>query len=283
MGHALLSQDGLATLCLGIVVLAVLIAVGWPLTAESKGRIVLIAGVAVIPYALRTAWKIPAVRLALYKHYYRWRGPTFEVQAGGTLQAIAVADESALLDRGLATARKVYTTAKADVRLANRAVIKAGRSRTIRLDVPQDWVEEEDGADGTDGYESESKGHRIISFHTWGYDGKVSRIEEVLENEIAPFFDELITAVDAAKDGRNFWLTITMRGTNPFLAFYLQDVPRAEVHNFQLDLTDVIAGDAVHIAIRKDGFRVAANNPRGLVGSAKTYLSTPALAHRNGD
>ena len=34
------------------------------------------------------------------KYYYRWRGPTFEVQAGGTLQAIAVTNlgEKASLD-----------------------------------------------------------------------------------------------------------------------------------------------------------------------------------------
>ena len=241
-------------------------------------HIFLIAVAPTIPEAVRAGWKIPAIRLFATKLYHRVGGPTYEVQAGGTIWTTTPESEGELLRLGLSTAKKVYTNAKVETALTNRVIIKADRSRTIRIDLPQDFDDDDEHMDSDEG----TGGHdREVMFQLWGYSGKATGIETMLEREIAPFFDQMIAVMQEGHTPGNFWLRIHMEGKNPFLQFYLRDVPDAEVGKFQLDLTDVFAGDSIRVAIGEDSFRLSANNPRGLVNSAKSYLSTPALAHRD--
>ena len=253
--------------------------IAWPMAKDSIWRLFLIAAVPAIPETIRAVWQIPTIRLYAHRFWARVSGPTYEVQAGGVIRSTSLEDEKELLDLGLSTAKKVYASAKVETRLTNRLVIKAGQSRTIRVDLPQGFDQDDEHM----GSDEEQCNDREIAFQMWGYDGKATRIEYLLAKEIAPFFDNVIAAMKAKNDSRNFWLTISMEGKNPFLKYYLRDVPNAEVDKFQLDLTDVLAGDSVKVAIREDSFRFAANNPWGLVNSARTYLSTPALAHRDSD
>ena len=239
----------------------------------------LIAVVPVIPGAITAIWKIPAIRLFLHRLYYRINGPTYEIQAGGTIRSRLSDSEQKLLTLGLLTAKKVYATASVEAILSNRVMIKADRSRTIRLDLPLEFDDSDDDEQANAPVDDDHG--RTVEFQLWGYDGKAARIEALLEKEIGPFINHLITEMQAKNDSRNLWLRISRQGKNPFLQFYLRDVPNAQVNNFQLDLTDVFAGDLVSVVIREDGFRIAAKTPLGLVNSAKSYLSTPALSHRD--
>ena len=156
---------------------------------------------------------------------------------------------------------------------ANRIVIKAGRSRTIVIDVQDDVLGEPDCDDG-DGEQ------QLVEFSLRGYDAGVTHTQEMLDEEIEPFIDALVDAVQDGIKSQNFSVAIGMNSPNPFLNFYLKDVPTASVKDFRLDLNDMYAGDPVRVVVRQDGLHVAARKPSSLVKSTKAYLVTPALSHR---
>lgn len=267
----LFTPDIFASLFIAAILIAVVAFVAWPLADQSIWRLFLIAAAPAIPELARVALKVPAVRLLVHRVAHRLSGPVYEVQAGGMIWTTSSDSEATLLDRGLTIAKKVYSNAKVETSLTNRVMIKAGRSRTVRIDLPQEL---QHGC-------GEEENDRRVEFLLWGYDGKATRIEKLLEKEIAPFIDELTKAMQNGGESRNFWLRIHTQGQNPFLQFYLRDVPDAEVSNFQLELTDIFAGDLIKVSVQQDGFRVTATTPFGLASSAKAYLATPALSHRH--
>ena len=278
--RALLSAEVLSNFGFAVAWFSIVAFIAYPLADKSLSRVVLLGVISVTPLMFRTVMRVPFVRLWLHQLRYRFLGPTYQIQAGATFQTTFPGNDKDLLVVGLKTARKVYDKTEVDSFLSNRLIISGSTSRTIRLDVFQAEEDEFEEAGLFDAFDAEEvEQTRTVEASLRGYQAKSSQIVEMVEGEIVPFFDHLSTAMNANIEGRNFWLRITLPSRNPFLQFYLKDVPDADVSKFQLEFTQVMAGDKVRVAIQKDGFGIDSFNPRPLGKTVRTYLSTPALAH----
>lgn len=274
--RSLLSKEVLVGIFVIFAWLAAAMVIAYPLADKSVVRSLLMVAMSLSAMIYGVVKTSPRLRFYFHKLRYRLFGPTYQVRAGGTFRAGLTGSESTLLTVGLRTAEKVYRTARTESSLTNRIVISA-HSRTIRLDLPQELEDgDEDGLDDI----GESLGfNKLVEVTLWGYEANSTRIADLVENEIVPFFDNLREAMEAEAEGRNFWLKITLPGRNPFLQFYLRDVPDADVSKFQLEFTQDIAGDKARVAILKEGFSVSAFTPRPFARLIRAYLSTPALAN----
>ena len=259
--------------CVAVVFIA------YPLADKSLTRVILMGAMSLSTMIYGVAKTSPSLRFHFHKLRYRLFGPTYQVRAGGTFRTAIFENDSTLLMTGLQTAQKVYGTARAESTLTNRIVIGGANSRTIRLDVSQEF-DDDDGYDLDDVLADEdAKVRRLIKVELWGYEANSTRVAKLVENEIVPFFDNLSDTMQAETKGRNFWLNITLPSRNPFLQFYLRDVPDANVSQFQLEFTQDMAGDRARVAIHKEGFSISAFTPRPFARLVSTYLSTPALAN----
>ena len=256
-----------------------LVFIAYPLADKSLTRVILMGAMSLSTMLYGVAKTSPLLRFHYHKLRYRLRGPTYQVRAGGTFRTAIFESNSTLLMTGLQTAQKVYGAARAESTLTNRIVIGGANSRTIRLDVSQEF-DDDDEYDPDDMLADEdAKVCRLVEVELWGYEANSTRVAKLVENEIVPFFDNLADSMQAEAKGRNFWLKITLPNRNPFLQFYLRDVPDANVSEFQLEFTQDMAGDSARVAIQKEGFSISAFTPRPFARLVRTYLSTPALAN----
>ena len=272
----LLSPDVALALGSGLLLFGTIILIGWIVNDGTPASRIILSAIASIAWtAIMAVFRIPAVRILLYELRYLVSGPTYEIEAGGAIKSGSSLKEQELLDLGWVATKKIYTNAMPQAGPTNRMVIKANRSQTIRIDIPAEdgecllgWGEDDDAG-------------RVVEFFLWGYGGKAKQVKAALDKEICPFITRLTAELQAGHEGQNFWVRITTQGENPFLRFYLRDVPSAEVSSFQLHLTDKFAEGAVSVAIQENGLRIAANAPDALANSVRSYLSSPALAHRD--
>ena len=276
--------DALIPLFVGLAAAAFIALLAWFIVDGTLSRLWLMG---VAPNALTlgsSLLKVAVVRRRVHKWWYNFIGIDYSVEAGGILRVPLTAGEKGVLDCALRAAKKVFGTASVETRLTNRLIIKAG-TWTARIDVPQPLLPEgeDEGDADADEDEDDHEATREVSFQLWGYNGKETRIAAKLDQQVAPFIRDLAENMKALPDTRSFWLRIRMAGKNPFLGFYLRDVPGSKVGQFHLDLTDSIAGNTVHVFIRDDGFRVSSEDPSALVAATRSYLSTPAFAHSDGN
>lgn len=270
----LLSPDVVLSLLSGLMLFGTIILIGHVVNdGTPASRIVLSAAASVAWTTVMMILRIPGVRAYLYQLYYRVSSPTYQIEAGGAVRSGPSIEERALIDLGLVATKKIYGDAIPQLTATSRIIIKVKPPRTIRIDVPpEDQQPEDDWAEDIG---------RLVEFQLWGFGGKANQVKATLDKEICPFIMRLTEELRAGHEGRNYWVRITTQGKNPFLKFYLRDVPNADVGNFQLDLTDNFAGSQVYVAIQEHGLRIAADAPDALANSVRSYLSSPALAHRD--
>ena len=280
---SLLSLEVLVSVVFILVWSGVALFIAYPLADKSLVRSLLMIAMSLLAMIYGVVKTSPTLRLLYQKLRYRLLGPTYQVRAGGTFRATMSENDSALLKVGLDTARKVFVTAKAESTLANRMLILGANSRTIKFDLPQEFDETDADGLGDALADEDTRVSRLVEVELWGYEANSTRVADLVEREIVPFFDNLGDNMRAETKGRNFWLQITLPGRNPFLQFYLRDVPDADVSLFQLEFTRNMAGDQAKVGIRKEGFSISAFSPRPFVRLVRDYLSTPALAHSDRD
>ena len=97
----------------------------------------------------------------------------------------------------------------------------------------------------------------------------------MLRGEVAPLLERFDK--EMAKQGirPNFSLRAEIGGENPFLMFYLRDVPSANVSKFQLRLTGGEHGNLAYVNVAANSIDVSARTPSTLVESASRYLAFP--------
>ena len=210
------------------------------------------------------------LRLLVYRRYYRFAGPRCTMQVLGNIPT-RPDEESDLLQSVHAIARRWNPAAHPIMSLANRTVIEAG-PRTLTVDVLTEYSEEDDD-------EECPVPDRRIELAVHGYEGTLSQMDSLVSGQVAGLLEQLVTDMSRPGAVPNFTLKVQIQGTNPFMAFYLRDVPVSAISNFQLSVTEDLYGASAALRVTASSVDVATRSPVALTQAAKRYLATPALAH----
>ena len=269
---------------------AFIILVVWPLVQDDEWRLVIWATSSILQAILTFAWSTIAsrFRVPVYRWYYRVFGPRCDVRVSATMQVNPYHSNKQLMDTALDLARKWNGEAHERVRIPRRSVILAGH-RTLTVEVEGREPDEGSFHGPTEGigYVLESveadtlPESRIVRVNLTGYAGTLTRMESILQKEVSYLLESLTSQMSYDHDGLMFTLEARLEGTNPFLGFYLRDVPMARSNEFTLDINESTHGNLVHVKLRNDYINVGARSSATLVESARHYLATPALANRN--
>lgn len=225
--------------------------------------------VAVLPFLWCT--NTPA-RIWVYRYYYKLWGPTAEVSVFGIIPLNPEIDQTGALNTISAISKDWRRDAHVDARLENRIVIGAG-PRTLTATVRV--------SNHSDDEETREDVEHHIAFELRGYETKVTRIDQLLQDETGALLDKIATSFSfpSQRLSSSFSLNITIAGRNPFLGFYLRDVPVEKIHTFQVILHEQRQGDDVSVQVGMDGLSIQARNARALISSARRYLASPTWAH----
>ena len=221
---------------------------------------------------------MPKLRLHLYRFYYLVFGPRCDVQVLGTVFVEPTLCSEDVLNQVLSVAKEWRPDAKETLRVTNRSVIQAGpRTLTVTIPTPSPMMVEESEVVQEDAPLPEQE----VNLDLRGYDTKLTQMDSLLHREVQALLERFTAIV--CKPGRqaNFSLRLRVNGTNPFLAFYLREVPTGHVDQFQLRLTENEFGSLVDVTVTANQLSVAAHSPSALVSSTRRYLATPALANLN--
>ncbi len=181
--------------------------------------------------------------------------------------------ESTLLQQALSIAKKWNPGAHPIMSVANRTIIEAG-PRTLTVDVVTQYPDEE-------AEEECQEPERRIRLVLHGYEGALSRIDSLVDGEVAGLLEQFASKMGRRDTSPSFTLKVQIQGTNPFMAFYLRDVPVGTINNFSLSLTENLSGGSAALRVTASSVDVSARSAIDLARSAKRYLATPALAHVN--
>ena len=272
------SPDVIIPLLFGLLLSLLILLVFWSVGEEPVWRSIVIALVPLVPGAISACWRVNYIRQPLFKLWYRLRGPNYEVQARGTVWVQSSWSNEKLLDAAFSVAKNWRTDSKVELRISERIVIQSG-PRTLSVDVPQQFDcndSEEEVAN-----KEQSQQDKVVHFHLRGYDSKFSRIDFLLNSEIGPLLEQLSGQMRPQGNSENYSLEVRMGNVNPFLQFYLRDVPGVQVDLFQLRLTDLDAGNKVHVNVEANRLTVSTRSPGALVRAARRYLANPALSNHN--
>ena len=210
------------------------------------------------------------LRLRVYRWYYRFAGPRCSLQVLANIPT-SPDEEPDLLQMVLTTAVRWNPAARLIMSVANSTVIEAG-PRTLTADVLTEYGDEEE-----DGECPEPDRRIRLALH--GYEDTLSRMDSVVSEEISGLLEQLVTGLCRPGATPNFTLKVQIQGTNPFMAFYLRDVPAGAINTFQLNLTENLYGASTALRVTASSVDVATRSPVALTRAAKRYLATPALAH----
>ena len=223
------------------------------------------------------------IRLWGYRRYYRIFGPRCVISLSGVVPTCPDV-ESALLDKALGIAGRWRPGARSLLRNANRVVIEADY-KTLTVDVLPDDVDESEefdefeDDDGLDAPGIEPQQYSRIHFQLRGYAGPLTRMDSLVSSEIASLMSQLLRGMGSSSGTPNFALRAEVAGVNPFMTFYLRDVPADRIKEFRLNITEERHGSRVVTTVMSSSIGVSAHDPVALVQAAKSYLASPALAH----
>ena len=268
-----------------IATAVVVFVLGWP-TKETYGwRTFLFMALPAAHTCFSIYWLMggSSWRLRAFRVYYRFFGPRCHIQVLGIIQLDPSYDDAKLLKGILSVAKAWDPDAKETLHISNRSVIQAG-ARTLTVDSVNDDIDDDYG-EGWNGEDLEEGGSessfRQAHIDLRGYEGTLTRMEALLRGEVVSLLDRLDRELSRQQTRPNFSLMAHIKGANPFLLFYLRDVPSADVSEFRLQLTKREHGNPVSVTVTADSVIVAAQTPSALVESASRYLAAPALSARS--
>ena len=227
-----------------------------------------------------TSWWASRQRLRLwgYQRYYRFFGPSCTVRIVGRFQVDASLSDDVLLDEVYSLAKQLNSGARVDLNNNNRSVIRVG-AQVLTTTVTTAYVQEYCDWDGL-GLDEEAEVEKSVSFDLGGYEGAIASLDDALRKRALPLLSRLNSEIKKQGTLANLSLVAQINGANPFLTFYLRDVPSSRVEGFHLKLETKKNGHIEMLEVTADTITVAARTPDALVESARGYLASPALAYR---
>ena len=176
-----------------------------------------------------------------------------------------------MLDRIKDIVRLWRDDAQMEAVLDNRVVMSAG-PRTITVTIMPSYSE-------GDFHASEEMDSLVLSFELRGYETKVGMVDDLLDTEIALLVDDLVSQPLANNRSPKLSLNLNINGRNPFLGFYLRDIPTERIQLFRVGINESMSGHNVRVEASMNHLSVQASTATALVAAAKRYLASPALAN----
>ena len=119
-----------------------------------------------------------------------------------------------------------------------------------------------------------------LHFELRGYQAKVTTVDDLLLNDVAPLLQKLTDRGLANRRTPSLSLNLDMGDRNPFLGFYLRDVATEQIQAFQIRLLDErVRSHKVRVEVTMNRLSLQASDPLALVKAARRYLASPALAN----
>ena len=186
--------------------------------------------------------------------------------------------DDALLNEVYSLAKQLNSGARVDLNINNRSVIRVG-AQILTTTVLTTYAQDYQDWDGL-GLEEKVEAEKSINFDLGGYEGAIASLDDALRKRALPLLSRLNSEIKKQGTLANLSLVAQINGANPFLTFYLRDVPSSRVEGFHLKLETKRHGHIEILEVTADSITVAARTPDALVESACGYLASPALAHR---
>lgn len=227
-----------------------------------------------------TSWWTSKQRLRLwgYKHYYRFFGPICTVRIIGRFQVDANLSDDDLLQDVYALAKQCNSRARLVLSINSRSVIRVG-AQILTTTIVTSYLQADQDSDEADAGEP-AQVEKLISVDLGGYEGAIGSLDKALSKRALPLLLRLNSEIKKQGTLANLSLEAQIDGTNPFLTFYLRDVPSTNVEGFHLKMSKLNQGQMEALEVTARSISVAARTPDALVESARNYLGSPALAHR---
>ena len=219
-------------------------------------------------------WTWPPLRLWFYRTIYRFRGPQCEIKVSGVIYAES-RDRKELLNHVLKAVKTWSGNARETISIDNRSVIQAG-PLTLGITVFDDDLDADADADA-DADGAISPLDLQLHIEVTGYRGPLTRMDSLLRSEVQTLFDALERKFLKLGRFSTFSLKAYMSKSNPFLVFYLQDVPVADRNAFKLQVRSEDHGNRFSVDVTGTSIDVSAHTPSVLVNQACRYLASPAL------
>ena len=279
---------GMALLVLSLAV--VLLLVGTVVTSELGIRLVIAGSCQLVIFAITVLWwTARGIRLQAFRFYYRFFGPICQIRIIGNIPVNPKRGDKELLSRVLQIVKTWNPDADRVADMRNRNVITAG-ARTLTVDTRGDVVDE-DQYNGA-GYEYEARieveswedyeypTDREVVFNLGGYEGKLTRMDLLLEHEISHLLGRFNGDIKREDAQSMYSLRATIQSSNPFLVFYLRDVPASNIQEFGLSFKEGAAEEQVSVTVTGNYINISARTPTRLLETARKYLASPSLAVR---
>ena len=263
-----------------IIVVSLVVWLGLPTWQTDGWRMFLFVAIPLIYTLAVTFWWTARQRLRLwgYKHYYRFFGPICTVRIIGRFQVDANSGDDALLNDVYMLTKKWNPGARVDLSINSRCVIRAGAQTLTATVATMPALSTYDPDES--GSEEEAGVEKSVTFDLGGYEGAIASLDDALRKRALPLLLRFNSEIKKQGTLANLSLEAQINGTNPFLTFYLRDVPSSRVKGFHLKLTTERHDLTEMLEVTADTITVAARTPDALVELARGYLASPALAYR---
>ena len=250
-------------------------------------RVVLIGGAgAVIMPAFSVIWLHTPLRFHLFRFYYRYWGPACRIRILGDIPVEPGDDDKALLSRFFHVARLAIPDAETKAVFDNRLVISDGFKNltidAVRVD-PTDnaevaYLDLEDLDEFTE--DGVSPEECRIAFDLAGYQGKLTKMDALLEGEVALLLDDINAKIKRQGAQPSLSVRAVIDGRNPFFVFYLKDMPNTEADQFRLSIVTGRGENYVAVDAAPGYVNVAARSPARLLTATRRMLASPMLARQ---
>ena len=241
--------------------------------------------------AFAAIWLNTRLRLRLFRLYYRYWGPRCRIRILGDIPVDPGTDDKALLGRFFDVARDSIPGAETKAELDNRLLISDG-FRTLTLDVvrvdpddnyPVDYLDL-DGFDEFEQYDDGSAAQECrIAFDLAGYQGNLTKMDAVLEDEVAPLLEDINDKIKRQGAHPTLSVRAVIDGRNPFFVFHLRDMPNTDANQFRLCIATGRGAGYVAVDAAPGYVNVAARSPTRLLTATRRLLASPLLGGQEGE
>lgn len=278
------------------VVTAVLLAAGTVAgvrhyVSDADLRLALIGSTAIIPVLFGIFWQSSSLRVHVFRFYYRFWGPECRVRILGEIPVAEDKKDAEVLDEAVCAVGSVRGLLDKGPRLMNRTVVDDGKVRLTfdvhtvdPFDSDRDWEREEWGdEDVYDVYlEGEVEGEEVVEerrlfFNLVGFGGKPTKVDSWLGSEVGVLLERLNDRLKKPGAVPMYSLRADIGGKNPFLVFYLKDLPTRQADSFALKMVVGEGEEQVGVYVSMEYVDISARSPSRLLESAKKYLASPLL------